>query len=138
MSFSNNLQKNDRVLDTVSGRQGKVKWTPRAPAQRRTAILIDGRSVHQYLDVMQLRLIVDGKTPEETPPVDGTPPEEPMRRPAGAAGPTDAVTASALETLRVERARNANEMSEIEQRFRTLKAANEKLDRAIAVLTEQS
>lgn len=139
MPFTNNLQKNDRVFDTASKRQGKVMWTPRSPEQRRTAVLFDGHRVATYLDVMQLRLVVGGKTIEEVPPVDGMPPEEtdPTARKKPAAIAIHPTT-SAVDTLKAERTRNAEEMMRIEGRFKTLKSANEKIDRAISVLVEQA
>lgn len=135
MAFSNNLQQNDRVLDTVSGRQGKVARTPRSPEQRRTSIVFDGNSAAQYLDVMQLRLIVNGKTPEEGPPVDGTPPED--EKPVPTAAANGHVLTAALDALKKERAHNVEDMDELDKRFRALRDANEKLDKAIALLTAE-
>lgn len=134
--FRNNLEQNDRVFDTVSKRQGKVKWTPRSESQRRTSVVFDGQQAPQYLDVMQLRLITDGHTPESVPPVDGDPPAEtpvrPERRTAAVAtGPT------VLDTLRAQRDQNVTEMTALEKRFRGIKAENERIEKAIAVLSEQ-
>ncbi len=156
--FTNNLILNDRVLDTVSGKQGKVKKTPRSPSQRRTSIVFDGQQTPRYLDVMQLRLLIGGQ-PERVAPVEGEPP--PLREPKNVVRqpcdncspefdcyrskmaccrkvplkPVDVPT-SALETLKAERTRNTLALAEHEKQFRALKSANEKLDRAIAVFSE--
>lgn len=136
-AFRNNLQKNDRVFDTVSNRQGKVAWTPRDSGSRRTALVYDGQTAPQYRDVMQLRLITNGRTPEDVPPVDGTPPAlEPEHTAARIEPQPDGM--SALDALKSERASNAQEMTRIEARFRLLKNSNERLDRAIAVMTDEN
>lgn len=130
--FSNNLDLNNRVLHVPSGKQGKVAVQPR-DRTRMTKIIFDGRSSGQYVDVMDLRLILDGKVAEDVPPVDGEPPEKPgpnTRAPAPA-GPQG----SALELLRIKRGQNAHAMQALEQQFREIKAENEKIDKAIAALT---
>lgn len=128
--FRNNLQKNDRVLDTVSGRQGKVKWNPREHG-RRTAIQIDGTATPRYLDVMTLRLIANGHTPEESAPVEGEPPAiEPER-----SEPQTPCGKGALEMLRNELGQNERRMKDAEQTFRTLKKENARIERAILALT---
>lgn len=126
MTFKNLLTQNDRVLHVPSKRQGKVTTTPRE-SSRRAAILFDGSGVSaKYIDVMDLRLLVNN-VPEEVPPIEGTPPEE-------VAEPTVAVRGSALDVVTRERDANVAEMETMTLRFRVLKTANERLDRAIIVL----
>lgn len=130
--YRNNLQKNDRVFDTVSKRQAKVDKDPRETS-RMVSIVYDGIHTPKYVDIRQLRLMPDGRTPETVPPCDGDPDEPEEKQPT--VRPT-ATPLGLLESAKGERQRNAAEMQGLETRFKFLKAANEKLDRAIAVLTE--
>lgn len=128
--YQNNLALNDRVFDTESKRQGKVARMPRETS-RSVSVLFDGTTNPRYLDIMQLRLMPDGRTPEDVPPCDGVPADvaEP-RTEIRVVGNGDLLTAA-----RQERTRNADEMAACDKRFRFLKDQNERLDRAIAVLT---
>lgn len=134
--FNNNLEKNDRVYDTVSKRQGKVARDIRDPSSRRVCILLDGdaSASAKYVDVMQLRLMPDGRTPEQDAPVDGVPPvEEPKR--AAVQPRAHSEEPDALSALRSELERNNTEMNGMNARFKFLKEKNEKLVLAISALT---
>lgn len=126
--FANNCTENDRVLDIESKCQGKVARTPRDPGSRRTAILFDGTVSPRYVDVMRLRLVVKG-VPEENPPIEGEPPPLPVSGPSAMLAES-----SALEVIEQEYARNAAEMETCQNRYKLLKAANERLDRARTIL----
>jgi hypothetical protein len=135
--YRNNLQKNDRVFHVPTKRQAKVDKDPRETS-RMVSIVFDGIHTPKYVDIREVRLMPDGRTPENVPPCDGDPNEDggvglattPKIRVQGTATPM-----GLLESAKGERARNATEMQVLETRFKHLKAANEKLDRAIAVLT---
>jgi hypothetical protein len=126
--FCNNLKKNDRVLDTVSERQGKVARKLRSDGHRLTPVILDGTKTARYLDVAQLRFMVGG-TPEDVAPFDGDLP--PIREEAQVARPEFKDSVAALVA---ERDANAEEMKGIEKRFKELRAKNDRLERAIAVL----
>ena len=126
--FHNNLEKNDRVFDTESKRQAKVARTPRGKA-RLTAITYDGTTTPRYVDVMQLRLMPDGRTPEDCPPIEGTPPEK-----FDGADPDSGSEPDALTSLRAELAKNNAEMSGMNARFKTLREQNDRIEKAIAIL----
>lgn len=140
--FANNLDKNNRVLDVITNRQGKVAIQPRE-STRMTKVIFDGRSSGQYVDVMNLRLILDGRQAEDVPPIDGDPP--PL--PEGNDGPRRAFSArtagvapalqgfDAVAILKTQRADNETEKSKITERFKALAAENERLDKAITALT---
>lgn len=134
--FCNNLDKDNRVFDTVSGRQGKVARQPQSDKQRMTPIIYDGTNSVVYRDVMQLRLVLNGRTPEDDPPVDFpelAPPLGPKAPPPQAIQLSP--TAAAAQLLRDEKERNNAEIETIEKRFKVLKASNEKLDAAIVALS---
>lgn len=135
-AFRNNLEKNDRVFDTVSRRQGKVARTPRDERARMVSITFDGTSTPRYVDVMQLRLMPDGRTPEEAPPVDGTPPSEETGTDPGPALARAAPEPDALGALRTELHQNNEEMTEMNARFKLLRERNERIERAISALTQ--
>lgn len=132
--FSNNLDKNDRVLDVVSNRQGKVNVQPRE-ATRMTKVLFDGKSSAVYVDVMNLRLVLNGKAAEDVPPIDGEPPPLPSAKVAGPAAAAPLGQGDPLELLRAQHAGNESEKLVITARFKELTTANERLDRAITALT---
>ncbi len=131
--FRNNLEKNDRVFDTESKRQGKVARTPRDEQARMVAVVFDGTTTARYVDVMQLRLMPDGRTPEEFPPVNGSPPtiEETEHKSSDSPEPPDALAA-----LRDELGRNNHEMTGMNARFKLLREKNDRIERAIAALTQ--
>lgn len=140
--FCNNLRKGDAVFDTKSRLRGIVARTPRS-ANRRTSVRLSGKQP-AYLDVMDLRFIPPGETkPEDVPPVDGDAPplDAPKVRAARVAlGPSIQLSPSiefedpGLHALKDEWKRNAEEIAQIEARFKVLRAKNERLDKAIAVL----
>lgn len=135
-AFHNNLEKNDRVLHVPTGRQAKVARSPRSPeTQRMTSIIFDGKHDVQYVDVMDLRLIPDGRTPEEHAPIDGTPPEGNAREFKARKAPVSAAApASGLDALQSERHALQVEMRELEEKFRAKKARLTLVEKAIDVL----
>lgn len=134
--FCNNLKENDRIFDTVTKRQGKVARTPKNERNRRTCIMLDGEKAQRYVDVMQLRFMVDGK-PEDVAPVDGVPSEDAAPKPrSNAAVSTAPKFDSALAAMTDEVERNNVELASIEKRFRELKVKNERLGQAIALLKD--
>ncbi len=134
LPFSNNLKKDDRVFDTGSKRQGRVPRDPQSEKQRMTPVIFDGRTSVQYVDVMQLRLVVDGRQIEDNPPIDGIPPELHSRTAAPAAA-APAKEPDAVTMLREVKGKIAAEISAIEKRFKELKAEEERIDKALAALT---
>lgn len=132
--FSNNLDKDNRVLDVVSNRQGKVSVQPRE-STRMTKVLFDGKSSAVYVDVMNLRLVLNGKAAEDVPPIDGEPPPLPSAKVAGPAAAPPIGQGDPLELLRAQHAGNEHEKLVITARFKELTTANERLDRAITALT---
>ncbi len=134
--FRNNLVQNDRVFDTVSTRQGKVSRTPKNDQNRMTCILFDGTQSEKYVDVMQLRLIVDGRTPEDVPPIDGEPPADGQPRPARTpaaprfAGASDDPALNLEAEIKLIDVRQA----EITAEFKGLTARKEKFTKALEVL----
>lgn len=131
--FANNLRCLDRVMDIVSKRHGKVAIQPRE-STRMTKVIFDGRSSGQYVDVMNLRLVLDGKVAEDVPPIDGEPPGLPAKVFAGSRTPAPS-SSSALDLLKAKREQNAHAMTALNGQFSELKAENEKIDRAIAALS---
>jgi len=128
IQFRNNLQKDDRVLHAETKRPGTVRYTPEE-GSRTVGIVWQGTKAPQYVDVMKLRLVVDGK-PEDVPPVDGEPPA----MGAAAVAKTPAPS-SALDALKAERETVTSEMKSHEDAFRVLKQRRERLDAAITALT---
>lgn len=135
--FHNTLQVGDAVLDTTSGKRGTVDRMPRG---YRTAVVFEGRNTPVYMDVRVLRFIPPNAnppgTPEDVAPFDGEFPAEAVTVPVGHDIPPF-ITDSALDVLKGERDRQKAEMEEIQKRFLVLKAQTEKMDRAIAVLSER-
>lgn len=126
--FTNNLTQNDRVLDTVTKRQGKVARTPRE-GSRTVVILFDGKERAKSCDVMTLRFLVNGK-PEDFAPVEGEPP---ARNTAEKKPPRYAL--GLLSQAKAERETNGAEMAGIEKRFKELRAQNDRLDLVIKTLS---
>ena len=130
--YRNLLRLNDRVYDTATKRQGKVANNPRETSVT-VAVQYDGNNSPTALHISRLRAMPDGKTPEDVAPHDG---EIPLRdTPVTFKTKAPAPEINALDILRTSRQRNTDEMATLEKRFKTLKADNEKLDRAIEVLT---
>lgn len=119
--FENNLVKGDRVFDTVSKRPGTVSMTPQA-AKRNVRVLLQGDKVAKRLDVMKLRLIVDG-VPEDVAPISGTPPAAPS------------TAGDPIEVLKLEKAANKSRMDEMTEEFTKLRTRNEKIDQVIQLLS---
>ena len=129
-AFCNHLTKGDRVLNTKLGREGTIAAKPRETS-RYVQIQYDNRTSVGSADVMDLRIILDGRA-EDVPPVTGEPPERQTRTEAQESE-EDAV----LTTLRAQRARHDNTIQELEHKLRMERSAIERLDRAIKVLTDQ-
>lgn len=79
--FKNNLREGDEVLNVRTRKQGRVIETP-APQAKRVKVLGVGGQRFREADVMDLRLVVDGK-PEDAPPIDGDPNDSGPRVPKG-------------------------------------------------------
>lgn len=131
--FSNNLDKNNRVIDVISNRQGKVNVQPRE-STRMTKVLFDGKSAAVYVDVMNLRLVLDGKQAEDLPPIDGEPPPLPADRPQAAPARTLIEGGDATAVLKAELEMNRQLMAALELQFKALRSKNDKLEQAIAIL----
>lgn len=130
--FTNNLVKDDVVMHAESKRVGKVAYTPKE-GSRMTGVVWHGNNVPQYIDVMKLRFVVDGK-PETVAPVEGEPP--PLDPPTAGRQRIPMVNhLDPIGALRKEREHVDTEMRGIETRFKDLKTRREKLDQAIAVLS---
>ncbi len=129
LPFCNNLKKDDRVAHSQSKRQGTVDAQPRE-SSRNVSVIWDGNTAPIYVDVMDLRLVLDDKgTLDEHPPIDGEPPEKKTRAPETVLAPPNALAA-----LKTERDGIAKQMREIEDRFKFLKTQKERLDGAIQFL----
>lgn len=121
--FCNNLKKDDAVFDVETKRPGKIANNPRETS-RFVSVLLQGTTTPRSIDVMRLRLVVDGK-PEDVPPIDGEPPtlhphDDP--RPKAAVG-----IPHALSAVRDEREKIKARMAVIEAEFRTLRATDDRL-----------
>lgn len=128
--FCNNLAKNDRVFDTVSKKHGTV-FRQVNEDSRSVCVLFDGNSTSKYVDVMRLRIVLNGKVAEDVPPIDGEPP---LPDGDAVAAPKPRRASTALESLIDQRTANIAELANINLRFTALKAENEKIDRAIDIL----
>lgn len=132
MPFCNNLKKDDPVFDVETKRPGKIANNPRETS-RFVSVLLQGTTTPRSIDVMRLRLVVDGK-PEDVPPIEGEPPAIHPHddRPAPSTGlgvPT------ALSAIREDRAKIKERMAIIEAEFRTLRATDDRLATAEKALT---
>lgn len=123
--FSNNLRVGDTVLDTDSRRQGEVVET--SEHKRNIRVKFPGGVNARRLDVMKVRLVVDGN-PEDVPPVTGEPPTAAVAR-------QDAATHGAVASLKAERAQIVAEMASMNLKFTGMRARLEKIDKAIDVLS---
>lgn len=125
--FRNNLEKDDAVFDTVSKRPGAVMARP-FRSRRATLVRLQGSKDEDHLDVMQLRLLVNGKT-EEVAPIDGEPPslDQPAKTPKAASGDPVAL-------LKAEKASNKVKMDSMTAEFKVLRLREERIDKAIAAL----
>lgn len=135
--FRNNLVQNDRIVDTVTKKQGKVARTPKNDKNRMTCVQYDGQSAQRYVDVMQLRLMPDGRTPEEVPPIDGEPPalEEPSTKAAPPRPwPSPPASSDPVENIEAELKLIEIRMSEINEEFRTLDGRKAKYRKALEAL----
>ncbi len=121
IEFSNNLQREDAVVDH-NKRPGVVVATPRR-SKRNIFVRFQGEKTPRRVDVMKLRLVVDGR-PEDTPPVTGEPP-----------APRERTPDDPVEILRAGRAKNKQRMDELESEFKALRIINERVDLAIKALT---
>lgn len=129
--YCNNLAKDDVIVHAETRRVGKVAHNPEETS-RMVGIVWQGTKSVQYVDILLLRYVVNGR-PEDVPPCDGTPPElegYPAQRPR--ARP---VETNALEALKKERDDANTEMVRLEARFRELRSNKDRLERAIGVLT---
>lgn len=131
--FCNNLKAGDRVMDVKSKRQAKVQRTPQDDTSRMTCIIYEGTTTGRYVDVMDLRLILNGRI-EEVPPIDGEAPplnsiKSKVRVTSDFGRPTDP-----LSMLKAQKQAHAEEIKTMEDRCRTIRAEDERLDRAIAAL----
>ncbi len=133
--FRNNLQKNDRVFDTESRRQGKVYRTPRDEQSRMTSIVFDGTHSPRYVDVMQLRFMPDGRTPEDVAPIDGEPPAVGKAVVSSAPAPRAPSGSDPKDILVAEREKAVAEMAEITATYKGLQKKVERLNVAIEALT---
>ena len=120
--FSNNLRLGDPVFDTVTQRPGVVSATPRE-SKRNVRVRLQGDKTPKRLDVMKLRLVVDGK-PESVPPVSGEPP----------APPPDQKERTPVQVLRDQKDKNQAIMDKMTEEFKALRHLNDRLDRAIEAL----
>lgn len=135
--YRNNLVKNDRVFHVPTKRQAKVDKDPRETS-RQVSIIFDGINTPRYVDIRELRLMPDGRTPEDVPPCDGDPNEQGGVGLATGVRPPVATAPKVpdlLATARAQRDANTAEMAGLETRFKTLKSANLKLDHAIEILS---
>lgn len=136
--FRNNLVQNDRILDTISNKQGKVARTPKNDKNRMTCVQYDGQSAQRYVDVMQLRIIVDGRTPDDGPPIDGEPPalEEKTPRAAAtaAAGYDPGPGVDMAGALEHEIKALDERMGELNREFKILDAQKQKFQKALDIL----
>ena len=128
LPFCNNLRKGDRVLDSASGRPGIVDMNPRETS-RSVSVVLQGIKTHRRFDVMNLRLIVDGKA-EDHPPVDGMPPE-----PVNGHKREDPKEEDAVHSLRTDRQKCASEIESMNDRAKVLRSKIDRIDRALLVLT---
>lgn len=131
LPFCNNLKKGDPVLDTQSNRPAKVARTLASDQQRSVCVRFQGTITDRYVDVMRLRLIVNGQ-PEELPPIDGEPPS--LKREAPSPWPDPKPDADPLAMLKAKKTAHADEIAEMEARCRVIRAEDERLDKAIAAL----
>jgi hypothetical protein len=123
-AYANNLRKNDPVIDANTKRPGKVAADVRETS-RTVLVQFQGESSPRRTDVMDLRLVVDGR-PEEIPPINGVPPPR-----AGAARSRN----DALESLKADRAAVDAEMRIIEGQFKDRRERRDRLDQAIKIMS---
>lgn len=123
--FSNNLRVGDTVLDTDSRRQGEVVET--SEHKRNIRVKFPGGVNARRLDVMKVRLVVDGN-PEDVPPVTGEPPTAAVAR-------QDAATHGALGALKAERAELSSRMDRMNKEFAAMRTRIDKIDNAIVMLS---
>lgn len=137
LPFCNNLKKDDPVLDTVSNRPARVARTPQSDQQRMVALTFQGTNSSRYIDVMQLRLIVNGK-PEPDAPVDGTPPpfnEKIITRSNSTHGIPTTTEKTPLQMLQDKRASNLAEIETMTKRATDLRLEVNRIDKAILALS---
>lgn len=137
LDFCNNLRKGDAVLDVESNRPAKVARQP-AETGRMVCVCYQGTASDRYVDVMRLRLVVNGKA-EDVPPVDApekAPPLSDHQRPTRAAAPSaPAAPTDALTILRARKQAITDEITGMENRCRELRAEEKKVDTAITALS---
>lgn len=128
-AFRNNLKAGDRVLSAEKRRLGDVTVTPRE-SSRNVSVRWQGCQGAVYVDVLGLRLIVNGQ-PESVPPCDGEPSPEPARVEVPKSG-----TAELVDALKLKRDAIRGEMDRMNARYKDLQGEAERIEQAIAVLTK--
>jgi hypothetical protein len=131
-TYRNNLQKGDRVMHAPTKRVGTVAVSPRE-SSRNTSILWQGSSQAKYVDVLELRLIVNNQ-PEEVPPCDGAPPGRETAASLAASSSGGGYANGSIESLKRDRDLLDQQMNEMNEKFKKLREYRERLDRAIQVL----
>ncbi len=137
--YKNTLRTGDQVWDVVRKRRGVVDAQPREKSVL-IAVILDGNTAPKSIYVGDLRYIVPGGASEETPPIEGALPPAPEsyrqvkapRAPRAVRAP--AVADSPTKHLEDRRAAIAAEMDTMTKRATELRAEDEKLEKAIAVL----
>ena len=132
--FCNNLKKGDPVLDTITNRPAKVARTPQSEQQRMVALIYQGTTSPRYADVMQLRLIVEGKA-EAEPPVTGEPPPVAPKEIHSSGQVYRPTSTDPLEMLRERRASNIAEIDAMTKRATELRHEVNRIDNAILALS---
>ena len=140
--YKNTLRTGDQVWDVIRKRRGVVDAQPREKSVL-IAVILDGNTAPKSIYVGDLRYIEPGKKPEEhedVPPIEGDLPPAPEsyrqakepREPRAPRAP--AVQDSPTKHLEDRRAAIKVEMDAMTKRATELRAEDEKLEKAIAVL----
>ena len=124
--FTNNLKRDDPVEEASTKKRGTIA---RAPWRKLRAVYVrfNGEPKERRVDVMDLRLVVDGVA-EDVAPVTGDAP--PLVRTAST-GPTVADPASAIKAQRETIKKRMDSMTE---EFKGLRLLDDRLSKALAAL----
>lgn len=123
--FKNCLRGGDEVFDTVTKKIGVVAASPWA-TKRNVSVRFVPALKAERLDVMKLRLVVDGK-PEDTPPIEGDPDSRSEVQ--------IEEEADALSILKIQRAELKAQMETMNGKFKVMSDRLMKMDEAIKILS---
>ena len=128
-TYRNNLKKGDPVIAKDTRRPGEIAADVRHNS-RTVMVKFQGVPTPQRVDVLQLRLVVDGK-PEDCPPIDGQPPER-LQKPARSTA--ESTGGDAVNVLKASRDQLNQELEEMSARFKALRERRDKISQAIDIL----